>query len=366
MKKPAHTIAYVIDGLSLGGAERQVAILARSLPQRYRPIVIALSDRLDPFGNDLISRGIDVVTLSRRSHNDPRRLLGLTRLLKDSGVKIVHGWLDAANAYAYAAGRMLGKPVVLSLRSEVLRVTRGKAAVLTWMLRHADGVLVNSAAGKEFLESKLRVPHNKIIHIRNWVDPEHAALVRELPGDDASPTIGFVGRFEKPKQLHLLVAAFQFVLERLPAARLILMGGGSERAALVDQAADLGIAASIEFADPNPAVHETMKRFHILALPSAFEGLPNAAIESLAMGIPIVSTRVGDVAQLIADGQTGVFFENEVPADMAETLTAALTDRQLMESALHAGPRLVEKNFAIDRALPRLLHTYDRLTGSGK
>ncbi|MEJ2722269.1 MAG: glycosyltransferase [bacterium] len=306
MKNTPQRIAYVIDSLSFGGAERQVSILARSLPSHYRPLVVSLAERLDPFGNDLRERGIDVAALPRRCHNDIGRLWHLTGLLKRAGVGVVHGWLDAANAYAYPAGRMLRLPVVLSLRNEILRVSGGKASVLAWMLRHADGVLVNSKKGKTYLESIVRVNPRKILHVGNWVDPESRPGVRDIPGTDEPPTIGFVGRFAKQKRLPLLLAAFRQVHDLVPGSRLILMGGGSERDALVRRAAHLGIENRVEFVDPDPDVGRTLRRIHVFALPSAFEGLPNAAIEAMAMGIPVIATRVGDLEDLIVEGNTGL------------------------------------------------------------
>jgi glycosyltransferase involved in cell wall biosynthesis len=229
------------------------------------------------------------------------------------------------------------------------------------MFRRADGVLVNSGAGKEFLESNLRVPPHKITHIRNWVDPNNTSIVRELPGHGIPGTIGFVGRFAKQKRLDLLLSAFSRVLELAPQTRLILMGDGSERDALIDHTRSLGIGDNVEFVDPTPDVQATMKRFHIFVIPSAFEGLPNAAIEALAMGIPIVSTHVGDIDQLIVDGKTGLFFENETPAAMAETLVGALANRDLLESALRAGPQAIENDYSIERALDQLLPVYNQL-----
>lgn len=361
MNEPQHTIAFVIDGLSFGGAEKQVAILARSLPKAYRPIVISLSNRLDPYGDDLMARGIDVIALPRRSHNDLKRLWGLKRILKDSNARIVHGWLDAANAYAYTAGRMLGRPVILSLRNELLCMSGGKASVLAWMLRHCDGVLVNSRAGEVFMDTKIRVERDKIIHIGNWVDPDKIVTARTISNPSERPTIGFVGRFAKQKRLHLLVAAFAGVLKRIPRARLILMGDGDERDALADQSTELGIEEHVEFVAQGTNVEETMRRFHVLALTSAFEGMPNVAIEALALGIPVISTRVGGVDQLILEGKTGLFFSNDTPETISETLVRALSDHGLLETAMTSGPKLVESKCSIESALTHLLPVYDRL-----
>ncbi|UCG51128.1 MAG: glycosyltransferase [Candidatus Latescibacterota bacterium] len=363
MKDHRHTIVYLIDSLSFGGAEKQLTLLAESLPGSFTPVVVSLSENTIPFGDHLTSKGIEVIVIPRRSHNDWSRLWRVTRLLRENRADIVHGFLDAANGYAYVAARMLRKPVILSLRNEKLRVSGAKAAVLSWMLRHSDGVLVNSNAGVKFLETKVRVANDKIVYIRNWVDPEKGPCVRTLPPPDDPWTIGFVGRFAKQKRLHLLINAFQRVLEHAPG-RLLLMGSGSEHGALVEQTQALGISEHVEFIDPDLNIETTLKRLHAFVIASGFEGLPNAAIEALSMGIPIVSTPVGDLRELIIEGKTGYFFEDDSPESMAKTIVDALSDRELLETALDIGPTFIEEEFSIERALNRLIPVYSSLVST--
>ena len=290
-------IAYMIDSLGFGGAERQLSLLARALPEPFSAVVISLSDDIHPFGDALRAKGIDVVALPRRSGLDARRLGGAIGAIRKHRADIVHGFLDAANAYAFFAGRMLRKPVVLSLRNELLRVTGARAAVLTRMLRSADQVLVNSKAGADHLRDDVGVDDNKVLHIPNWIDPERTGRVRDIPG--SPPTIGFVGRFARQKRLDILIDAFAGVVGRIPDARLILMGSGGEKEMMTNRIADLGIGGNVEIMDASPDIDSTLRRLHLFVMTSDFEGLPNSAMEALSMGIPIVSTPVGDVRELV-------------------------------------------------------------------
>ena len=250
MKTRQTTVAYLIDSLSFGGAEKQLALLVRALPKSFSPVVISLTEQLDPFGHALESEGIDVFAVKRRSHADLVRFLEVTRLLNSVGADIVHGFLDASNAYAFLAARVLRKPVMLSLQSTVLRLSGLRAGALAWMLRHADRVWVNSRTGQELLRTEINVPESRILHIPNWVDPGSISGARELPPPDEPKTVGFVGRFAEPKRLHLLVEAFRTVHDKIPASRLVLMGGGPKYAALRRQCAELGIESNVEFVEP--------------------------------------------------------------------------------------------------------------------
>jgi glycosyltransferase involved in cell wall biosynthesis len=361
MEKETLTVAYLIDSLSFGGAERQLSLLAPALPAPFKPVVISLSTDLHPFGAVLESKGIEVVAIERRSHADLRRLWEAARVIRLRKTDIVHGFLDAANAYAFAAACVLRKPVVLSLQNQVLRMSGAKGAALLWMLRRADCVLVNSRAGADFLRARVGVPEKRILHIPNWIDPNRIGRARDIPPPGAPVTIGFVGRFARQKRVDLLVDTFHRVLGKMPDSRLILMGDGNEREQIKRRVERLNIADSVEFIPADPNIDATLRRIHVFVMTSAFEGLPNAAIEALSMGIPIVSTPVGDIGELIVEGKTGTFFEDDRPDSMAETLARVLTDRSLLENAARLGPRLVEEKFSLRRGVERLTAVYRTL-----
>ncbi len=362
MGKNATRIAFLIDSLSFGGAERQLSLLVRALPPPFEPIVVSLSRDIDPFGSELRSKGIDVVAIERRGHADVARLVEAARVIRARNADIVHGFLDAANAYAFLSGRVLHKRVVLSLRNEILRVSGPKGTVLSWMFRHADRVLVNSRRGAAFLEENVGVSQQNIVYIPNWIDPDRIGRVRVLPPAGAGArVIGFVGRFARQKRLDVLVDAFHAVRLRMPDARLVLMGDGPERDDIAGRIERLGLASSVELVAPNPDVEATLARIDVFVMTSAFEGLPNAAIEALSMGIPVVSTAVGDVAELIVPGKTGVLFEDDRPEAIADTLVRVLADRALLENALRFGPKLVEEKFSLGRAAAKLASVYANL-----
>jgi len=363
MEEKTITVAYVIDSLSFGGAERQLRLLVPALPERFKPVVISLSEEIRPFGSELLSGGIEVIALKRRHNAEVRRLWQTARIIRARRADIVHGFLDASNAYAFVAGRALGKPVMLSFQSSALRVTGVMGSALSAMMRRADSVLVNSKAGAEYLRRRVGVSDHRILRIPNWIDPESAGPARDVPRPGAPPIIGFVGRFEPPKRLDLLVDVFEKVAAIVPDARLVLQGDGSERGSIERRVARSNLSGRVEFVPADPEVGRTLARLHAFVMTSAFEGLPNSAIEALSRGVPIVSTPVGDLGELVIEGKTGAFFDSEEPGAMAAKLAGVLADRALMENAAILGPRLVEEKFSIHRAVKRLTEEYEALIG---
>ncbi|MFQ5512400.1 MAG: glycosyltransferase [Candidatus Krumholzibacteriia bacterium] len=361
MAATSRKIAYVIDDLGYGGAQKQLSLLVRALPDAYTPVVVSMSRGLRPFADTIRADGIPVLALSRRTGSDVGRLWALGRALKDTGADLVHGFLDAANVYAYLSARILHKPVMLSLRNERLRLTGFAARALSHSLRRADSVLVNSRAGRQLLVDRILVDPERVAYIPNWTGTLHEGKARPLPAANDERIIGNIGRFTTQKRLHLLIEAFADVHRRLPRSRLVLMGDGHEKRSLQTRVEGLGLQECVEFLEPRLDVAAVLRRFHCFVLPSAHEGLPNAAIESLAEGVPIVATPSGDVADLVVEGKTGVLSGGTGAGALAGDILRALSDTDLLRNARSHGPDLVRRKFSMSAALDRLLPAYEAL-----
>ena len=351
-------IAYLIDDLSYGGAQKQLSLLVRALPPHIDPLVVSLSRFTDPFAGILTGAGIEVVALVRRSHADFLRLVALARTLRGARVEVVHGFLDAANAYGWASARLLRRPVVLSVQSDRLQVGLVGAA-LPYMLRHADYVTVNSAAGETLLLDRVGVDRGRLALVTNWIGSGNPPSAPARAAD--GPTIGFVGRLSPEKRVSTLVDAFAILRRRWSGGRLIVMGGGPERAHIERRIAALDIGESVELLAPSPDVKATLARLDCFVLPSAFEGLPNVVIEALAMGVPVVASRVGDLPELVTPGRTGVLVDSVEPEAFAAAIAAVVDDGELRSAVRSEGPRLVRERFSIERALEKLVPVYESL-----
>jgi 2-deoxystreptamine N-acetyl-D-glucosaminyltransferase/2-deoxystreptamine glucosyltransferase len=143
--------------------------------------------------------------------------------------------------------------------------------------------------------------------------PQHVEPEPLEPG-----TFVFVGRLTRQKALPV---AFEAMRE-VDGVRLVLVGDGPERARLESAVARLGLDGRIEFAGVRSR-HEVLRTLAgatALVLPSAWENLPHAAVEALAVGTPVVATAVGGVPEVVHDGENGLL----VPANDAAALAAAL------------------------------------------
>ena len=347
-------IGFVIDDLGHGGAQRQLALLADALRDHATIRVVALSPQGDPYGDRLRAAGAEVICLPRRSGLELARLRALSTALRDFGPDVVHGFLDASNAYAFLAARYLGVPVVMSLRSDRITVTGVRAALLRIMLRRADAVVANSAAGIEHLRHETGVAPSRLHAIPNIVLPV------PYGGSRDATMIGCVGRLVPLKRFENVIDALALVRASVPGARLTIVGDGPGRQAVRERA-----GASNDSVSFTGAVDDATTRiagFACLVVASEYEGLPNAALEAMAAGVPVVAVRAGDLSSIIEDGVTGCFAESATPTELARAIVRVLQDTHLRDSAAREGPLRAAARFSPPHARDALLAVYHRVT----
>jgi glycosyltransferase involved in cell wall biosynthesis len=160
------------------------------------------------------------------------------------------------------------------------------------------------------------------------VIPNAADTVRFTPGAPVEPyTVLFVGRLIPRKRVEDLLSAFRDVLARIPSARLVIVGEGPEAARLESVARSTSLGEAVHFAGhvPRETLPELYRRASVFVLPSEREGMPNAQLEAMASGLPLVTTAS---ARNLLDGN-GVAIRPGHPSEIAESLIRYGLDNEL-------------------------------------
>lgn len=359
MEETTLRVGFVIDDLGHGGAQRQMSLIAPALSRHGHGVeasVFCTSEITEPNASVLERAGVPVEHYRRRASFEPSRLLALRRGLRARAVDVVHSFLDASNIYGYLAARSLGLPFVASMRSDRLIVTGLRASILRAVMRRADLVTANSAAGRRTVVTRVGVDEGRVCVVRNCV-PESSFVA----ADDAGPVVGFVGRLVALKRVDRLVDAFGLIAAQSAQAQLLIVGDGPEREAIAARAAAAGLSERVTFAGAVDDVGPLLRRFACLVLPSEFEGLPNAVLEAMAAGIPVVVRPVGDLPEVVHDGRTGVLVSDDSPTSLAAAIARSLDDDELRTTARSEGPLFVRRNFSEKTAVEALTGHYRRL-----
>jgi glycosyltransferase involved in cell wall biosynthesis len=237
-------------------------------------------------------------------------------------------------------------------------VCRSKADVywqrLLW--NRTDQVLSVSETLKRELCRTIGFAPHRIKVVPNGVDaqrfrPLEDSTVRraEFAGTPDELVIGTVGHLAAVKDYPTLLRAVGVLHGRGIPCRTIIAGEGEERATLQQLATDLSIRDRVILTGKRDDVPELLNTFDVFALPSLHEGMPNAVMEAMACGIPVVATRVGGVPELITDGLTGFLTTPRDAGALADVLTSLARDRHLRRRVGAAGRERILGQFTLDR-----------------
>lgn len=324
-------VLFVVGNFVAGGAERHLLELWKRLDRERFEVEIACFRNEGQFAPEVAALGWPVHDLGvGRTIYGPsgwRGLARLTRVALDFRPHVIHGYLFGPNLFAVLAGRLAGiRAVVVAKRNVDAFETPRQVALQRWTHRNASHVTAVSEAVADSVVA-LGVPRDRITVIPNGVDAARFAGGSGGPppwGGNGAPVVGSVGCLAPRKDYGTLLEALA-LLGREHAFRAVLVGDGPERAALEQQARDLGLADRVSFLGERPDVERLLPAMDVFVLSSREEGIPNALLEAMAAGRPAVATAVGGNAEVLRDGETGWLVPPASPPRLAAALAQALS-----------------------------------------
>lgn len=370
----ATRVVYVINNLRGGGSERHLVRLTGELARTGRwDISVYCLSRGGTFLPDMEERGIPVAGPVRpwswRPWNLVRSVLDLQRHLRREKPAIVECYLVHAGLVGAVAARLARVPHVITTRRGISTSGRPVGDFHYYYDRAAQAIAdrlsdaiiaVSDAAASAAVQQG--TPKEKLVTVHNSV-PLPAAPAERAALFEGDPIIGAVGSFYQIKGHRFLIDAAAHVLAQLPRARFILVGDGIERSNLERQVAQLGVADRVTFLGHRTDVGRLLPEFDIFVLPSLSEGMPNAVLEAMAAGVPVVATDVGGVPEVVEQERTGLL----VPPGNAGALAAALVrlaeDANLRSRMSACARGVVETNFSLEREAQETENVYHRLLG---
>jgi glycosyltransferase involved in cell wall biosynthesis len=195
--------------------------------------------------------------------------------------------------------------------------------------------------------------------IPNGVDPEQFSADREpVPG-----RIVMIGRLARQKRPDLAVRAFVDVRRRYPAAELHFVGEGPLRSDVETLVSELGLAGAVKFLGVRSDVPALLARADCLLLSSDYEGCPFSVLEAMAAGVPVVATRVGGVAELVAE-ETGLLVEPGRPDLLAAAVAELFADPARARALGEAGRERVRQRYSSQKMTEALVALYREVAGA--
>jgi glycosyltransferase involved in cell wall biosynthesis len=352
---PAGGLEQVVQALAVGHQRRGMAVAVAAILLRHadtHPLVAALRrGGVTVFEIRVPPRGY----LSERAE--------VRRVIREFRPDVVHTHGYRIDVVERPVAARLGVPTVTTVHGPSMNGGL-KGAFYEWLqrrnYRRFDAVVAVSAALRDTTLAD-GVAAGRLHLVPNAWGGHNPPLPRaqarsqlDLPAD--APVVGWVGRMIPVKGGDIFLEALRLLPDPKPVVAMI--GHGIEEAAWRRQAELLGLRDVVRFYPGVTDAGRLFPAFDVWVLSSRSEGLPVVMLEAMAARTPIVATRVGGVAEVIADGESGIIVEPENPASLADGIRRALADpRAAAERAGRAAQRL-EAEFALEPWLDRYESVY--------
>lgn len=362
------SVCMLVDTLKHdAGTEKLVAELAKRIDSgRFQVHVCCFEDspRLANLRSHVRTSIFPVIRLY--SPAGLRQMWRFRRYLKRNRIDVVHGFMNKAGCFGVlAAIRSPCRVVVTSRLNTGYWYTPTLVNLFRLLNLYTTHIFTNSVCAKNITVTMERVSPEKITVVYPGVDlVRYASSSGDLSaaaslGISADvPVVGIVATYRPVKDLALFLRAARLVLDALPNTAFLLVGHGALKTDLEQLAIELGIRSQVFFSDGRRAVPDYLARMSVACLTSLSEGLPNAILEYMAAGLPVVATDVGGVSELVENGVTGFLVQDRTPTAVAAPIIRLLTNDALRIGMGRMGFERARTEFDISAAVKRLEDFY--------
>ena len=325
---------FFIGTLGNGGAERVVSILANKMAEEGMDVeILTYYDR--PISYEINEKvKISVVEKITGNRNKIKNLFEIRKYFKKNA-QVVISFLAPFNMMAIAANFGTGIPMIVADRNDPSKVPSNKVLrkIRDFLYCFADGVVMQTQKNKAYF-SKIVQKKSEVIY--NPVNlKEYAGISLNL---EREKTIVTAGRLMPQKNQKMMIRAFKTVADKYPEYQLIIYGEGPKRNDLEQLISELKLEGNVQLPGNTTKLHDCIKAAGMFVLSSDYEGMPNALIEAMCLGLPVISTKVSGATDLIKDHENGILTElndqGELEAAMLELIENPLLAEKLAKNAV--------------------------------
>lgn len=366
-------ILFVMDGMEFGGGERVFVQLAAGLKDRYQLSAATMAGM--KFEETLKSLGVQTYPVDMGSQLSFKPVYKIFDIIKKNKVDFIHSQGARADFFARVAGRIAGIPYnICTIATPIEKFDIGvlRKGIYRFIDRltesSVDRFIVVSDSLEKLLTSKRGISAKRVVKIHNGIELHkyHPAynsgkLRIELGISQDVPLIGSIGRIIWSKGLEYLIEATKEIFILYPQARLLIVGEGPFKNKLVLKCKKLGIINNVIFTGFINDIREILSSIDLLVFPSLSEGFPMVVLEAMAMGKPIVATRIDGITEQISDGKEGLLVPPKDPSALAEAVSKLIGNRKLAKSMGLAARKKAEAEFSVEKMIAETEKVYQSL-----
>ncbi len=286
-----------------------------------------------------------------------------------------HDWLTTFSAYVLK--HSFKKPLISTIHATEYGRNQGIYTeeqkfihnIEWWLTYESWRVVVCSNNMKDEVKNLFSLPEDKLIMLPNGIDPNNLNTnlnlqeIKKIYAGNDEKIILFIGRLHPQKGAEYLLRAIPIISERIKNTKFIFVGTGPQFSGLVEEAKYLGIKDKVIFTgfiDDNLR-NALLHIADICVFPSIYEPFGIVALEAMALGKPVVASRLGGFSEIIEDGKDGFLFEPRNILDLAEKVLYALTNYEVVEFIKNNAMNKIKEKYLWDKIAEETLKEYTKV-----
>jgi glycosyltransferase involved in cell wall biosynthesis len=364
-------ICQLVEGLNVGGLERMVESLSLGLAHRGYTVSVCCYDELGPGADLLNGHGVPVNLVRRRPGIDWRLPPKIAKYLRLERCDILHCHNETAFFYGFLAAKIAGVQVVYTEHS-LTEEKRIREIVHSLFFRGTSMIVGVAEEIRERLAREEGAPRGKSRVIWNGRDGDIYSVrekdfIRKKREELGIPPeafiIGAVGRHFPEKNYGMLLKILSSLRQEFETV-LLMVGGGPLMDEFLRKAAEVKVRDYVFAMGDRSDAQDLYPVFDVFVLSSVREGMPLVVIEAMACGIPVVSTDVGGIRNIVQEGNTGFLVPSgDVPA-MVNRIMGLKADPAMRESFGRRAREYFEQYLSLDRMIDQYDDIYQEIAGS--
>ncbi|MFA4932979.1 MAG: glycosyltransferase [Candidatus Omnitrophota bacterium] len=354
------------DFSNMGGVERIILKTFRLFDKnRYKKYLCCLFGKKkmhDILLSDIKKEGIQIFTLNTTVERfSPKALLKLAHLMHTLKIDIIRSYSIYANRYGLLAARLAGvKNVVCSYHSIYsFPVSRKTYFMDTIIYSNCKALIVSSEKMKQHCLTRFHFNPSKIFIVNDGLNLKDLPVYIDKDKEKTKQTLKInkekiiitVGRLEPVKKFDLLIESFNSIEKQFPDVILLIIGDGSQKDSLASLVAHLNLSEKVRFLGYQKNVFHFLSIADIFILTSQYEGSPLVVLEAMAMGLPVVSTDVGNCRELLThqDYECGIIFPVGDKDKLISDVLSLLKNGKKRKEMSSLAKERIENDFSLEK-----------------
>jgi len=368
--KDSRSVLFIIYDLERGGPELRLLDFSRYFPRDIDMHICVTSDKLSLLPLFKKNNSNILIVPIRKAYLEVNKICIIYKYVKLNKISILNSF-DLKDILIAAIIKLISRERIKLVYHSVNllhRLNGHQKFFLGLLVRYADSVLCNTQESKRLMKG-LGIRKSRISVIYNGVDPEYFKNIGQEDKHSASfyslesqnIVMGTIANFVSVKNYPFLLKGFRLLLKRYSRLRLMCVGGGVHQHRMERLARDLGLEHAVSFSGYSDNVLAHLSFMDIFVLCSLHEGLPNALLQAMSMGLPVICSEIGGCKEVIKDRVNGILFP---PNDLGRFIVAVelvINDRRFGSRLGRRARRTVKKNFSLNSMIENYANFYRNL-----